>query len=295
MKITFYKAKHFWENRECATWKKSTNFNEIVFNTLKEKYEELKYSKENYISIDSKIIFLFYQSKKDIYDRPITEITVLASNTQILDKDRVYQILKSSIIDLFDDNLDYVVEMDTKLVKSKKIFLFLYWTLSFLLIFSVSSYLYMRFPIDTGENNFNNIAVNNIELKSKNNKNDGKLLNSIIHNQKKEKKLLNKDKYKVINKIKSKKQLMLSKKKTFLDKFCKKNNIDIENNNTDCYIDFIHKKCNNRMKYKNNYMSFINGEEATNCIDLKGIKKVSDDLDLKGKFKQNEMKFFTKE
>ena len=94
MKIAFYKAKHFWKDGESATWLKSGKFDENLFSKLKEQYEELKYSKKKYIDIDGKILFLFYETKKDFHDRPITEITALVASKKVKISDDIYNNLK---------------------------------------------------------------------------------------------------------------------------------------------------------------------------------------------------------
>lgn len=116
MKITLYKAKHFWKEEESATWLKSDKFDHRAFTELKRQYEKIKYSRVNHLIIDDKTLFLFYQSKKDFHDRPITEITALQTNKKFNDIEKAHQNINNQIINIFDNKLDYEIEIVDDLI-----------------------------------------------------------------------------------------------------------------------------------------------------------------------------------
>ena len=116
MKVVFYKAKHFWKEGKNATWVKSEKFGIDIFSNLKQQYENIKYSKINYIELESTTTFLFYETKKDFYNRPVTEITALQSAKKIKNHQMVYKILSDKIPNVFDDTLEYKVEIDSSLI-----------------------------------------------------------------------------------------------------------------------------------------------------------------------------------
>jgi hypothetical protein len=121
MDINFNKAKHFWKNGEEATWIKSDDFSEKSFNELKKQYEELKYSKKEYLIIDDKILFLFYETKIDNFNRQITEITAIESDNIYKNNNEIYTILSNKKIDIFDNVLKYEIQIADKDIKRKNL------------------------------------------------------------------------------------------------------------------------------------------------------------------------------
>lgn len=116
MKYKFYKAKHYWKDAERATWSISDGFDDNIFEQYKNSYETLGQNKPNYIEIDGKTLFLFYQDKKDYINRPIVEIVGLYCDAKITDKNALYEkLLENSCafedIDECNDTLaKYVVK-----------------------------------------------------------------------------------------------------------------------------------------------------------------------------------------
>jgi len=124
MKLILSKAKHFWQDGESATWLKSDAFSDASFQELKRQYEELKYSKLKYIEYNDKVMFLFYRSKKDFQSRPITEISAFEISKNGISKEILYQHIQNNISNIFDNTLNYQLEIKSKKLWSiKKVFL----------------------------------------------------------------------------------------------------------------------------------------------------------------------------
>lgn len=165
MKIKLYKAKHFWKNRENATWIKSDLFDDEVFSEFKNRYESIKYSKERYITIRDKTLFLFYQSKKDIFDRKTTEITGLLVDKRVRDADILYDKIQMEISDIFDDRLEYSMDVKDDLIAKDYRLIYYGLVLGLFLAICYSIYLYTSNskPIEKASN----ISITKESKKSK--------------------------------------------------------------------------------------------------------------------------------
>ncbi len=124
MKIKLLKAKHFWKNGESAEWLKSEKFNHKLFEEFKSKYESVKYSKEKYIKVNGRTLLLFYQSKQDIFGRPITEITALQIDKKVKNIDMLHASVQEKIRNIFDDTLEYTIEVESSQIDGDNKFLY---------------------------------------------------------------------------------------------------------------------------------------------------------------------------
>ncbi len=73
--MRIYIAKHYWKERETATWEVSDKFDREIFQYIKNNYSKFIQNRVNILRMNSKYIYFIYDKKKDIYDRDITEIT----------------------------------------------------------------------------------------------------------------------------------------------------------------------------------------------------------------------------
>ncbi len=268
MIICTSKAKHFWKNGESATWIKSDHFKKNAFEKLKEEYENLKYSRKNYIQIEGKTLFLFYQSKKDFADRSITEITALQMDKKVNDLDRTFQSIKNQINNPFDDTLEYELEIDNSLI-DKRIDWKIY-TMVLTLVFIAILY----FTLTQKENPEPPIRELPIPTTIENNKSTETISSRELENATEEN----------ITKIEE-------PMKWKWEEFCKKNRVKSP---IYCYQGFINKKCDYKENFSQGYIDFVN-QDVNNplCIDFIGIEDMGSDSDLKNKeFRYNEKAFF---
>ncbi|NPA54446.1 MAG: hypothetical protein GXO21_07245 [Aquificae bacterium] len=160
--MKFYKARHIWVNGQNATWTKSDEFDNEIFETLKSKYEELKGSQQKFITVDGKTLFLFYRVGKDFSNRPITEITAFLSYSNFSENEKVHKALTSQIEDVFEDKLEYSISIDNDFVKVKKKDrkIIIGVIMSFLVALAVVGYL--NFWNDSGETYKRSIEERNV-------------------------------------------------------------------------------------------------------------------------------------
>ena len=121
MKI--YVAKHYWRDKETATWQVSSRFDREIFQYIKNNYSQIIHKKVHCLKMNAKYIYIYYKKKKDIYSRDITEIVAYQCKRKIdigLDK-RDNNSLEFRI---FDRDEGYII--------------------AFILILIISSYLIYR-------------------------------------------------------------------------------------------------------------------------------------------------------
>jgi len=123
MKISFVKAKHYWEDGNTATWERSDTFEKDILSVIKTKYSQLSKSKIDYMDIDGKTIFLFYRETKDIFERPIVEIAALYSKYKFKNNAKIHQILKSQIAEIFDSKTSYEVIIEKDMIRYSRIWI----------------------------------------------------------------------------------------------------------------------------------------------------------------------------
>lgn len=144
MKIQIYKVKHYWQNKENATWIKSKDFDKDIFNELKNQYETIKYTKPKYIELQGRNIILFYKDSKDIFGRDITELSAFLFKEKIIDTIKLYDDIKKQITNPFDDNMEINLDINADLIntqvkKSKKLLFYV-----FIILFFVGVILYFQ-------------------------------------------------------------------------------------------------------------------------------------------------------
>lgn len=285
MIVHLSKAKHFWKNGKSATWIKSDKFDDVAFQKLKEEYENLKYSRKNYIRIDGKTLFLFYQSKKDFHGRSTTEITALQMDEQINDIDSVFESIKNQIHNPFDDTLEYGIELSNdlfdkkieNLTAEKKVNWIIYTIPSILILATVIYFILPQkeniMPLKRELPKPAKIELNIEE------KNESVAKVPIIEQE--------------IEKSESKKpeSKELGSKRWEWEEFCKKNSVEEP---VFCYQSFINVKCKQKENYSQGYFEFASqGKNEHLCIDLNEIKDLSSDPDLKKQeFGYKEKEFF---
>ena len=251
MKIHFYKAEHFWEDGETATWRSSQKLDEKLLSELKLKYGFLSKTKPLYLIIDGKTVFLFYRGKKDFVGRPIVEITALCSKYLFKNPEQVYGILQSTN-SVFNDDLELRIDIDRTLVKLPK---HLIW---YILIFLLVAFLLYIFRSE--ENKKENIEKNNLNVKHS--------MSQVIVQPE------------IINTMASK-PLTIERTvpaKWKWEDFCRKNIVYTPRK---CYEYFIVKKCKQKDKFKQNYFDFIkHNTNLGSCVVLEGLESLKEDKDI---------------
>ena len=138
MQIKFHKIKHSWKNNENAMWENSSNFDEKIFEEIKQDYVYISSQKPNYKIINKKYVFFFYEEKKDKYDRKIVELVAfLSPKIRISNPDKVYNDIKYQTR-VFNSELDILIETDEKMNINKLVYIL---PLIFIFIFSIYFYL----------------------------------------------------------------------------------------------------------------------------------------------------------
>ncbi len=123
MLIKFYKIKHFWQNNENATWENSSNFDEDIFDEIKQNYVNLCSKKIKYQIINKKYVFFYYDEKKDKFGRKIIELVAfLSSKDTITNPDKVYNDIKTQTR-VFNNELEISIEIEDKQNKYKMIYI----------------------------------------------------------------------------------------------------------------------------------------------------------------------------
>ena len=265
MKVKFSKAKHIWKNGKSATWIKADSFSEKVFSQLKQKYESIKYSRDNFLVIDGITLFLFYQEKKDFQGRPITEITALLLDKKIKNSEVVYKDIKNAISNIFDDVLEYNIEINDKYIV--KDLLRKYLTVSLILLSAISLWFYISSDqvekkIVTETSTVNTLSQQNQRAKEK-------VIDEIIELPSNN----ISEKYKQeLPEIKEKK-----KKKWNWERFCKKYNI-VKNPQL-CHKIYIKQKCKEKSEFMISYLEYAKNHTGKGSCEE--WEKLSDDNDLK--------------
>lgn len=125
MLIKFYKIKHFWQNNENATWENSSNFDEDIFDEIKQNYVNLCSKKIKYQIINKKYVFFYYDEKKDKFGRKIIELVAfLSSKDTITNPNKVYNDIKTQTR-VFNNELEISIEIEDKKNKYKMIYILL--------------------------------------------------------------------------------------------------------------------------------------------------------------------------
>ena len=75
MNTRFYIAKHYWKNRENASWQVARQFPPELLEEIKAEYSSLESEQPEYRQYNGGTVFFVYEEAEDIYGRKITEIT----------------------------------------------------------------------------------------------------------------------------------------------------------------------------------------------------------------------------
>ena len=75
MDTRFYIARHYWKDRENASWQISRQFPPELLEEIKAEYSSLESEQPEYRQYNGGTVFFVYEEAEDIYGRKITEIT----------------------------------------------------------------------------------------------------------------------------------------------------------------------------------------------------------------------------
>lgn len=75
MNTRFYIARHFWKDRENASWQIARQFPPELLEEIKAEYSSLESEQPEYRQYNGGTVFFVYEEAEDIYGRRITEIT----------------------------------------------------------------------------------------------------------------------------------------------------------------------------------------------------------------------------
>lgn len=75
MDTRFYIARHFWKDRENASWQIARQFPPELLEEIKAEYSSLESEQPEYRQYNGGTVFFVYNEAEDIYGRKITEIT----------------------------------------------------------------------------------------------------------------------------------------------------------------------------------------------------------------------------
>ncbi len=75
MKTNFYIARHYWKDRENASWQIARQFPPQLLEEIKAEYSSLESEQPEYRQYNGGTVFFVYEEAEDIYGRKITEIT----------------------------------------------------------------------------------------------------------------------------------------------------------------------------------------------------------------------------
>lgn len=276
MKLKIQKAKHYWENKESATWIKSNSFDKNIFVQLKDMYESIKYSKPKYKSIDDKILMFFYHDTKDIFGRDITELSALLIDIKIKDKNQLYDIIKTQVNDLFNNEVDIIITIEDNLIlkennkKSKNILLV---GVLFALILSVSIYFMILNSIVPAESSKPNSSDQVIDfiMEEKNTVPD-KLSES--NSPKSQEKNTVPNKLSELNKSNEGKITQKIPEWEW-EYFCKKNNSEIDNVDLSSYIK---EKCKDKDDFNKSFEEYVHNTLGITIDAFKNdLNKLSDE------------------
>lgn len=78
-----YIAKHYWKNKESATWESHSKIDKEIFKYLKQNYHNFVQNRPLIIRERKHYIYLCYEDSVDIYKRSITNITFFISPSKI--------------------------------------------------------------------------------------------------------------------------------------------------------------------------------------------------------------------
>ena len=261
MKISFIKAKHFWEAGETATWVSAGDFDREVLNILKSKYNRFFAEKQKYVELNKKQIFLFYIKKKDVFGRPIVEMAALYSKHKFKDNDKVYKILKNQIENIFDENTRYEIEIDKELIQYNRI-----WIIYILLFVLAALLLYIFRP-------------HNGQLQKPNTEKIGVIKSAHVP---KEKPMSSVDTTTIAS-IKVKPKTTTWKWKSFCE------NNKITQSAEKCYQLYIQKKCELENSFNYSYAGFVQNKKMTkaSCVIVRTLKNIfEDDKDIPNRIKK---------
>lgn len=115
MKITFYKVLSYWKEGEEADFDKEARYDSNIFELFKDKLE----TKEQIIKSGGLDLFIYRKSSgiEDFKERPIDLVAGLYANNQFKDSKKIYKLIQEQV-DVFDEKLEYVVEVDDNLLVS---------------------------------------------------------------------------------------------------------------------------------------------------------------------------------
>ena len=111
MKTNFYIARHYWKDRENASWQIAGQFPSQLLEEIKAEYSSLESEQPEYRQYNGGTVFFVYEEAEDIYGRKITEITAATCGKRLQNPGNVTTEVLEMLHSRVQERLDFDLEL----------------------------------------------------------------------------------------------------------------------------------------------------------------------------------------